>query len=95
MRLVIFILVTIFIGCQVLPQNVQQADREEVIFFTATWCGHCEDALSRYIGDRRVRVIRVDLTECSEEEWNLLNRYGNDMRSVPVVVENGVAKKIK
>ena len=75
-------------------EEVMKSDRKVIVDFYAEWCGPCKmmspviDEIAEELGDK-VKVGKVN----SDENMNLLERYG--IMSIPTIIifENGTAVK--
>ena len=75
-------------------EEVMKSDRKVIVDFYADWCGPCKmmspiiDEIAEELGDK-VKVGKVN----SDENMNLLERYG--IMSIPTIIifENGTAVK--
>ena len=75
-------------------EEVMKSDRKVIVDFSADWCGPCKmmspviDEIAEELGDK-VKVGKVN----SDENMNLLERYG--IMSIPTIIifENGEVSK--
>ena len=75
-------------------EEVMKSDRKVIVDFYADWCGPCKmmspviDEIAEELGDK-VKVGKVN----SDENMNLLERYG--IMSIPTIIifENGEVSK--